>query len=491
MRISRLDLLRYGRFTDVSVELPVRKPDVHIVFGPNEAGKSTALAAIEDMLFGIPHNSPFNFLHDYPSMRIGAVLENENETLEVRRRKGNKDTLLTPEEIPIPVGDRALAAFLAGADRGFLARMFSLDHARLGQGGREILEAKNEIGQMLFSAGTGLSGLRETLKTLAEEADGLWASRRAARRRYFQAEDRLKKADDELRAHTVTAAKWHERKRANDAARDTYAALEKEIEETSAEQRKLGRIRRVYRDVRQKTERDKTIADLGDAPALPEDALQILQAAEFDDGSAAARVETLTGQIEVARAERSALAYDEALILHEHDIEQLHERRIKVRDGRADLPKRRAELAGAESNLRRLAAELDWDAIDVEQLIGRIPARAKVSTVRTLLNRRGERLSAIENAKAAAEEAATKAAELLRQLGDPGRSGRHIEARGGDQSHAWHRRHSFTNQRHRGGIRGCAGRFSAVIRDLEARSRRRENAQHVACTTSGDGADAP
>ena len=415
MRIGRLDLLRYGRFTDVSLELPVHSPDVHVVLGPNEAGKSTALAAIEDVLFGIPHNSPLNFLHDYASMRIGAVLENDNETLEVRRRKGNKDTLLTPEEIPISVGDGALAPFLAGADRGFLGRMFSLDHARLRQGGREILEAQDEIGQMLFSAGAGLSGLRETLKTLAEEADGLWASRRSARRRYFQAEDRLKEADDALRAHTITAAKWHELKRVNDAAGDTYAALEREIEEMSAEKRKLGRIRRVYRNVRRKAGLDQTIADLGEATALPEDALQILQAAERDDGSAAARVETLTGQLEVARAERSALTYDEALILHEHDIEQIHERRIKVRDGRADLPKRRAELAGAEADLRRLAAELDWDANDVEQLIGRIPARAKVSTVRTLLNRRGERLSAVENAKAAAEEAATKVAELLRQ----------------------------------------------------------------------------
>ena len=415
MRIGRLDLLRYGRFTEVSLGLPVHDPDVHILFGPNEAGKSTALAAIEDMLFGIPHNSPLNFLHDYTSMRIGAVLENDEETLEVRRRKGNKDTLLTPEEIPLPAGDGALAPFLAGADRSFLARMFSLDHARLRQGGREILEAQDEVGQMLFSVGAGLSGLRETLNALTAEADGLWAPRRAARRRYFQAEDRMKEADGALRAHTVTAAKWQELKRDDDAARDTYAALETEIEEASAEQRKLGRTRRVYRNVRRKAELDKTIADLGEAAALPENARQILLAAEHDDDSAATRVETLTGQLEAACAERSALTYDEALILHEHDIEQIHERRIRVRDERADLPKRHAELAGAEADLRRLAAELEWNARDVEQLIGRIPARAKVGTVRTLLNRRGARLSAVENAKAADGEATSKAAELLRQ----------------------------------------------------------------------------
>ena len=150
MRINRLDMFRYGRFTDTSLEFPVQNPDVQIVFGPNEVGKSTALAAIEDVLFGIPHNSVLNFLHDYASMRIGAVLENGNETMEVRRRKGNKDTLLTPENTPIPAGDGALASFLSGADRSFLVRMFCMNHERLRQGGREILESQDEIGQMLF-----------------------------------------------------------------------------------------------------------------------------------------------------------------------------------------------------------------------------------------------------------------------------------------------------------------------------------------------------
>ncbi len=420
MRIGRLDLLRYGRFTDVSLELPAHNPDIHILFGPNEAGKSTALAAVEDLLFGIPHNSPLNFLHEYASMRIGAVLESDNQTLEVRRRKGNRDTLLTPEESPIPIGERALSPFLDGADRSFLTRMFSLDHERLRQGGRDILDAHDEIGQMLFSAGAGLSGLRQTLNTLTDEADGLWASRRAARRKYFQADDRLREADTALRKHTITAAKWQELKRAHDTTQNTYSTLETEIEKASSEQRKLSRIRRVYRSVRRKSELDRSIADLGQAPALPEDARQILQVAERDDGSAAARVDTLTGQLDGARAERSALNYDEALLQHEHDIEQLHERRIKVRDGRADLPKRRAELAGAEADLRRLAAELEWDTSNVDQLIERIPARAKAGTIRNLLNRRGACLSAFQVAGAAVEEATIKAAELQAQRKNQG-----------------------------------------------------------------------
>ena len=415
MRIGRLDLLRYGCFTNFPIKLPCPNPDFQIVFGQNEAGKSTALTAIGDLLFGIPHRSPHNFIHDYASMRIGAVLEQGNEVLEVQRRKGTKDTLLTPEQHPVPVSELALAPFLSGADRSFLERMFSLDHTRLREGGRAILGAQDEIGQMLFSAGAGLRRLRETLAALADEADGLWAPRRAAHRKYFQAADRLKAADDALRSGTVTAQQWQVLNKANDAAQETYAELEQEIEEASAEQRKLGRIRRVYRHIRRKAECGERIAELGDVAVLPEDALQALQAADRDQTTATTRVETLKGQLEAALEERAKLSFDEVVILHQHDIEQLHEHRIKVRNGRADLPKRRAELASAEADLRRLAAELDWDADDVEQLIGRIPARAKVTVARTLLTRRGERLSAVKGAQAAVKELTSKAFELQRQ----------------------------------------------------------------------------
>ena len=46
MRLHCLGLTRFGIFTDRSINFgePVTgKPDLHIVYGPNESGKSTAL----------------------------------------------------------------------------------------------------------------------------------------------------------------------------------------------------------------------------------------------------------------------------------------------------------------------------------------------------------------------------------------------------------------------------------------------------------------
>ncbi|MDR4470180.1 MAG: AAA family ATPase [Nitrospira sp.] len=420
MRIQRLDLLRYGRFTDTHLALPVSDSDFHIVFGPNEAGKSTALSAIEDLLFGIASNSPYNFLHDYGSMRIGAVLENGEKTLEVRRRKGNKDTLLTANEVPVTGGAGALAPFLAGADHAFFTRMFSLDHERLRKGGREILEAQDEVGQMLFSAGAGLSGLRDRLKALTEEADSLWGSRRAAHRKYYQVLERFDSAEKALREHTVTGSKWQEVKRAYDDAQDAYANLEKQNEDISREQRKLSRIRRVYRDIRKIATLDEEIKALGKVIPLPEDAAATLDAAEREYLGAETRVETLKEQLETEVKQREALQCSEDILIRQDDIEQFHKHRIEVQKEKTDLPNRLAELASAETNLQRVAGELEWKADDVDTLVKRIPLRAKITVLRSLLTSRGERLSAISNAKVAVDELEGQIADVEQELAHMG-----------------------------------------------------------------------
>ena len=415
MRIRQLDLLRYGHFTDAIIALPAGRPDFQMLLGENEAGKSTSMNAVEDLLFGIPGNSARNFVHEYNAMRVGAVLEKGSDTLKVRRRKGNKDTLLGADDTPIPSGEGALAPFLGGADRRFYTRMFSLDHERLRQGGKEILQAQDDVGQMLFSASTGIMGLRDTLKAMEAEADALWASRRATHRKYFQAEDRLKNADASLRESVVTTTKWQSLKSAFEAANDAYGVIESEIELKSAELGKLGRIRRVHRNVRKRMETEGAIAALGTVIPFDTGASKILENAAKDEAAAKERIATLSEQIATLEAECAAFIFDDALLARAEDVAQLRDRRIQVRAGKADLPKRRTELAAAEATLNRLAGELEWSG-GIDQLIARIPAKAKVAMLRSLLNRRGAQSGAVGNAKNAVAEAEEKLAEIVAEI---------------------------------------------------------------------------
>jgi len=405
MRIGLLDLIGYGHFTNRSIELPARQPDLHLVHGPNEAGKSTALSAVEDLLFGIPRNSSLNFLHDYAAMRIGAVLEAGDRRLAFRRRKGNKNTLLDEDDNALDGGEATLGSLLGGADRDFLTRMFSLDHRRLHEGGQEILAARDDVGQAIFAAGAGLSGLRERAQELDREADALWAPRRAAKREYYQAEDALKEAKAALREHTLTVANWQALKRRREEAEAAHGQVESLYRAASAERQKLERVRRVFPHVHRRRELEQRLAELGEVTMLPEEAAADLAGIDRAVVEARRNIETLSGQLDTAREDLAAETFDEALLRHEETVRDLHEKRIAIRREQADMPKRRAELEQYRSSLARLARELGWAGDDADALMARLPGRPEVSTVRSLANAHGALATGLETANELLDEA--------------------------------------------------------------------------------------
>ena len=175
MRLNRLDLTRYGHFTDQNLIFPPPAPDapdLHLIYGPNEAGKSTTLSAWLDLLFGIPMQSRNNFLHPYPTLRIGAALGLNGTEVEVVRVKKTAGSLLDGDGAALP--EALLQGGLGGLTRDSYAAMFSLDDDTLEQGGDGILASKGDLGEMLFSASAGMADLGRKLETLRAEADGFY-----------------------------------------------------------------------------------------------------------------------------------------------------------------------------------------------------------------------------------------------------------------------------------------------------------------------------
>jgi len=178
MRINRLDLTRYGIFTDYSIAFgarPADGPDLHIIYGPNETGKSTALAAFLDLLFGIETRSRYGFLHPYPTMRVGGEIEINGTSRHFVRIKRPQNSLLDGADKPISEG--IVLGDLGGIDRASYATMFSLDDDTLEAGGESILASNGDLGQLLFSASAGLSDLSQKLVDLRAELDGFYKFR--------------------------------------------------------------------------------------------------------------------------------------------------------------------------------------------------------------------------------------------------------------------------------------------------------------------------
>ena len=95
MKILSFDLQAYGPFTGRTLDFTRGDHGLHLVYGPNEAGKSAALRALIAFFYGIHPKTPDNFVHDYDALRIGARLKLSDGTERFFiRRKGSKNTLL-------------------------------------------------------------------------------------------------------------------------------------------------------------------------------------------------------------------------------------------------------------------------------------------------------------------------------------------------------------------------------------------------------------
>ena len=191
MEIRELNLAAFGPFSDRLLEFTPSEGGLHIVYGPNEAGKSSSLRGLKALLFGIPTRTNDNFLHDNKALRIaGKLRNNDGQELVVVRRKGNKNTLSSSEGEQLD--DAALAPYLHGVNAEVFEMLFGIDHEALVQGGREILEQKGEVGQALFAASMGSAALHGVLEQLEGEADALFKPRgsvqivNASLKEYFQ-----------------------------------------------------------------------------------------------------------------------------------------------------------------------------------------------------------------------------------------------------------------------------------------------------------------
>ncbi|MFO7605399.1 MAG: AAA family ATPase, partial [Desulfurivibrionaceae bacterium] len=176
MKLIRLDLKAFGPFAERSLDFASRKPGLHIIFGPNEAGKSSSLRALKALLYGFDERTSDNFQYASDQLLVAGVLQgSDGQELVFSRRKKRKADLLDSEGNPMDPG--RLAAFLHGIELDLFKSLYGIDHQVLVQGGEDILAQKGEMGQALFAAGAGISSLKKILEALDAEADELFKSR--------------------------------------------------------------------------------------------------------------------------------------------------------------------------------------------------------------------------------------------------------------------------------------------------------------------------
>lgn len=387
MKLQRLHLKAFGAFTDRSLDLSGGKEGLHLIHGPNEAGKSTTLRAITQLLYGIETRTADDFLHRMAELRIGATLANEKQSLTLYRRKGNKATLLAEDE-KTALPDDALAPYLAGVDVDAFRNLFGLTHDQLIRGGQALVQGEGDVGQALFSAASGMGQLRALLAKLDHDAGELFKPG-ASKPRINSALAQLALARKTVKLTQLSSREWDTLDGERRAAEGRRTELDGRLGEARAEGARLKRIQDALPLVSQRAALLEALAPLAAAVLLPSDFAERRIHAQTAARNARETLAQTGAAIARLRLELEPVNVNAPLLAREDEIEKLHQELGVNEKARNDLERKLApELARLRDEAERILHHLrpHWSLDQAEEL--RLPPGQKQRLAE--LDRRGQ-----------------------------------------------------------------------------------------------------
>ncbi len=342
------------------------------------------------MLFGIQKQSDYNFLHHYDVMEVGGIIEFLNGTREFRRVKRSANTLLDAHGQPIP--DAAILVELDGLSRADYALKFSIDADKLRDGGKNILESRSDLGELLFAGSADVADLSHKLNAIRAEVDGFYREGTRAHE-IKKIKDQIKALDDEKKKIDTLAAKYASYNAELRAATgDWNDALEKR---TEASNRKAA-IERLENGLPLHdaiSDIDAALKPLTGVAQLPSDVVKIVKKFQREDIENDAELKAARKNIADWTEDLGKIALDQkALDVAETiDFADLATKRSRYVTADEDLQKREGERAATADEiaaiLRAIGREgdenpkdLDLDARTIAAMRDLIGEKTRVDT---------------------------------------------------------------------------------------------------------------
>jgi len=363
--VKRFHLEAYGPFTDTSLEFDGQGPGLHIVYGPNESGKSSTLRAMKAWLFGFPERTSDNFFHPNDQLRVsGTLCDSQGDELTFSRRKKRKGSVLDPSG---NVMDQAqILAWLQGLDQNTFETLFGLDHTGLVHGGTSLLQEKGSAGTTLFSAGTGIASLERILNDMREERRAIFKPQgskpelNAKLKRYREVKAEIKKT-------MLSSHAWKDQERALKQAESELEKAKLRKKEVQEEQQRLTRLQQALQPLARLRETRSRLELMGAVPSLPEDFAHRRQEVQELLRQSEKTLNAARKRLEDDQAKMESIHLNTELLDQADSIQDLHQRLGAYRKGMADRQGLEAKLiqerASAAEILRRVRPDLDIDQV--------------------------------------------------------------------------------------------------------------------------------
>ncbi len=393
MRLRRLEIENFGLFSDVNFDFD---DGFQLIFGANEAGKSTLLQAIREVLFGFPTRSPYAFASHAGEMAATASLDmNDGTQLRYRRRKGRKNEVVGKTE---PAGRdldaAALSRLLGGANFELYEQVFGFSLAELASGEKSLQQAN--LAEALYGGGLGgLANFQKVQNELKNESDGLFTARGTTKtiNRLLKT---IKNTATEQRKATIKPTEYKKQVAICDELRDRVEQSRTSLDELQTRETHLQRIANALNPWIELQAARKELATLDVPAGFPPDAADQLARQKT-------RREELTDELAIfeqdlkdKREELAQIELRPVVVEAEDQIRSLTQQLGEVAGFRRDVPLREAESNEIKLQVQTKLRELnpEWDLSHLERFRTSLDQRQSVEQLddewKKLTRRRAE-----------------------------------------------------------------------------------------------------
>ncbi|MFN2342326.1 MAG: AAA family ATPase, partial [Desulfonatronovibrio sp.] len=354
MKINKIILQAYGHFTDKVLDFSSEDNGLHIVFGPNEAGKSTTMRAIDSFFYGFGHSSPDAYIHNYKDLAVRMILNPEpGQSVDLTRFKRSKNDLVDHQGQA--VDPQLMTRIMSGLTRDMYSNMFGLDHQSLRIGAQKILEGGGHLGETLFAAASGITNLRIVLESLTQKADDLFRPR-AFSRPIWQNIQTISDLNKTLKDLSIRPEQWKDIK-------DSLAVLQKEKSDLEIELKDLKTLLNWHDRLHKAL---PLISNYNDLKTRLEELKNI---PELSHDFSSRRVSVLTGLNRVRRDvqeqkdnsqkyldEIQKLTINEQVLDLSHDIESLFQKASVIAEARENISDLELDILSRKSIIEEKSA---------------------------------------------------------------------------------------------------------------------------------------
>lgn len=411
MRIANIHIEGFGHFTDCSFG-PFESP-ISILYGPNEAGKSTLLSFLKCVLFGFPRRGG---TQHYPPMAGGRhggridVLDQFGDHYSVHRIQGRSGGPVTvSRESGETQSESTLARLLGHHAEDVFECVFSFTLDELHSD--RLLNDKN-VNSQIYSAGMGVVKLPDSLKQIKNRRDQRFL-KGGNRHSISQTVDKIREIDKmltEIASNAESYGRLTNRLKDIDEERKQKEIISKQLKSHLEYHRRLASGWDDWVDFNSAKESLKGIEVM---PDFPIDGIRRLEKLEERIRGEGRALEAARELVEVEESRAKTIIEHESIIEHADSVQFLERNREHFESAVRDLPLRESEFGDRERLLEAALREIgpDWNATRLQEFDLSVAVRNEISQFEDRFSKREEEVSRLESELSQEEDQLQRAVE--------------------------------------------------------------------------------